>query len=157
MKRLLMVLLLLIPVVANAEVAITYGQDVVHATGDEFAELRYIDTSTPFFYGTDYASGWSAYVGTDETIGIEWFYPYRNWEFGLGVENSDTDTSVIGTEWKYQLRIGYLITEHWSVQLLHKSNCSSVCEQVPLMDIFPHGPDDKPNHGYNYLSASFRF
>ena len=164
MKGLLISVLLLLPIAASAgelfedgRVAFTVGFDVAHDPSEPFAELRYIDTRTPFFHGTKYALGWSAFVGTKNTIGAEIFYPYEQWEFGLGIEYSDVVEDVVGTEGKYNLRIGYNITEQWSVQLLHKSNCSYVCERVPLMDVLPHGSEDKVNHGYNYLSLSYRY
>jgi hypothetical protein len=140
----------------QAEWAVSAGADVQHDEGRPFAEIRYLDLDTPFFHGTKYAFSWSAFVGIDETIGAEIFYPYKDWEFGWGIEHSSYQEGMVETEWKYQLRIGYNFTKNWSVQLLHKSNCQKVCTKLPL-DFLPHGSEDKENHGLNYLTASYRW
>ena len=157
MKKVLFILLILVPAIAQAEWAASYGLDARHDMGREYAEVRYLDLSTPFFHGTDYAFGWSAYAGTDNTHGADIFYPYKNWEFGWGVEYSDYQEDLVETTWKYELRIGYNFTKHISAQLLHKSNCKGICGNVPGLSILPHGGEDVSNKGLNYLSLMVRY
>lgn len=145
------------PTIASAEWAAGYGWDVLHDRGAGYGELRYIDTTTPFFHDTDYALGWSAFLGTRNTVGVELFYPYKKWEIGFGVEYSDEGEDVVETAWKYEVRVGYLMTEQWSVQWFHKSNCRDICSKTGLDNILPHGPDDKSNRGFNYVGLMYRW
>lgn len=156
MRKILMLLLVVFSGTASADFALSYGVDIIHDEGAPYTELRYIETDDLFFSEEDYAFGWSAFLGTDNTFGGEFYYPYKNWEVGVGVEYSDAVVDVVETEWKYQFRVGYNFTESLSLQVFHKSNCRDVCTKLPL-DFLPHGPQDKSNKGFNYLSLMYRW
>jgi len=163
----LMLVLLLVPSWSFAEsttedpnnyaISLSIGFDSIHDRGKSYSELRLIDTTTPFFDGTDYAFSWSAFLGTDDTIGVEIYYPYHDWEFGWGIEYSEEGEDVVETVGKYQLRLGYNFTDEWSAQVFHKSNCRDICSKTGLDNILPHGGDSRSNKGYNYIGISYRY
>lgn len=142
---------LLVPVIsfaANGELSVFGGQDVRHDRGASFSEIRYHGGEYMNLYG--HAISWSGYVGNKNTIGIEIFYPVKNWEFGWAIEYSDLAENVVETVGKYQLRIEYNINNWLSFSILHKSNCRDVCTIFPL-NLLPHGDKDQSNKGLNYI------
>lgn len=155
MKNILITFLLLMPTIASAEWAVGTGWDVHHGDGKNYTELRYIDANL-FFEENWYEFGWSAYLGTDNTLGIELYVPLEDWELGFGVEHSDYQADIVETEWKYELRAGYNFSKNWSVQIFHKSNCRDICK-VPVLNMLPSGPDDKSNKGFNYVGLMYRW
>ncbi len=156
MKKILEVILLLLPMTAQSEWAIGTGWDGRHDQGRNYTELRYIDTEL-FFEDKWYEFGWQAFLGTDETIGLEMYFPLKNWELGWGVEHSTFEEDIVETEWKYQIRIGYNFTDQLSAQLWHKSNCRDICTKVPGLSILPHGNDTQSNRGLNYVGLQYRW
>lgn len=151
MKHLMLLAALLVPITgfaANGELSVFSGLDIKYDRDANFNEIRYHGSELINLYS--YSFGWTGYVGNKNTTGIEIFYPYEDWEFGLGVEYSDLDEKVVSTQWKYQVRVEYNINDWLSFGLVHKSNCDYVCTELPL-DFLPHGPKGGVNKGYNYL------
>lgn len=151
MKKLILLAVLLIPVTGFAEddkITVFGGVDTKHDRGEIFSEIRYHGEKHMNFYGYDI--GWSVYIGANNTTGIELVYPYKDWEFGWGIENSDAIENVVETVWKYGIRIEYNINNWLSVGLVHKSNCRDLCTQLPL-DFIPHGSSEHSNRGFNYI------
>lgn len=155
MIRILMIMFFLMSFSAQAEWAVTGGVDIKHDKGETYADLRYLDMFDDD--EPDFGLGWSTYVATTSGVGVELFWRESNVEVGLGAEYSDYDEGMVETLWKYQVRFGYNFTEQWSVQLVHKSNCSYICRDGSFLDFLPHGPRDKANNGYNFLSAQYRW
>ena len=174
MTKVFTILLFLIPSIAYSAVegtttildegttgilSLSYGTDTIHDKGRERVELRYIDKETTLFTWNNriLPIGWSAYADSDRAIGGDLFWFYRNWEVGLGVEYGEVEDDIVETEWKYGFRVDYLLSENWTIQFLHKSNCRDLCSKTGLDNILPHGPKDKSNKGLNYLGLSYRF
>ena len=148
----------------SGELSVFSGIDAYYNTDHNFTELRYTsderiqipnlglnvifnDAATHEI--PSFEIGWSGVIGTDNTIGGDVFVTNNDWLFGLGVEHSRAD-DIVGTAWKYQIRIEYEIVDNLSVGLVHKSNCNKVCEEAGLF-FLPRGPKDLPNSGYNYV------
>ncbi len=151
MKNLILLAALLVPFTSFAapgEHSVFGGQDARHDWGAGYSEIRYHGEKYMDIYG--YTIGWTGYIGSNNTIGIEAFYPYKNWEFGWGMEYSDLAENVVETTGKYQLRIEYNINNWLSFGIVHKSNCRNLCTVLPL-DFLPHGDKNKSNKGLNYV------
>lgn len=147
MKYAIAIILLLTTHTANAEFSIAGGVDLVHDAGRPYAEVRY--------FGEDWKH-WSAWLGTDRSIGAEVYTTVYGLELGLGIENAKGDNTVVSTPWAYQIRFEYPINESWAVGVKHRSNCKMVCDNK-LLDWVPHGEDKDFNHGFNFLYLRHRF
>lgn len=147
MKYAIALALLLTSSIANAEFSIAGGFDIQHDQGRPYAEVRY--------FGEDWRH-WSAYVGTDNTVGIELYTSLFGIELGWGVEYANSGDQIVSTPLAYQLRFEYPINDTWDVGLKHRSNCKKVCNN-DLLDWVPHGEQDSWNNGYNFLYLRHRF
>lgn len=145
-------LLFFLSPIANAEFSIAGGFDIQHDAGRPYAEVRY--------FGEDWEH-WSAWIGTDSSIGIE-LYTTADWiglpklQLGIGPEYAAPGNRIVSTPWAYQIRFEYKLTEQWDIGIKHRSNCKAICNNKYL-EWIPHGEKEDWNHGYNFLYARFRF
>lgn len=117
MKKLVLFLCLFCTPVVYAQMSAAGGFDVRHDPGKPMFELRYFGEDWPY---------WSVYTGTDQTFGIELYYPWKRWEVGLGTEFA-RPTDIVDTRFGYQIRFEYKFNKKWSVGIKHRSNCRDIC------------------------------
>jgi hypothetical protein len=143
----ILALLLTASTTANAEISIAGGVDIAHDAGKPYAEIRY--------FGEEWR-WWSAWIGTDRSIGAEVYTTIYDLEIGLGIENAKSGGEIVSTPWAYQIRFEYPINEKWGIGLKHRSNCKAVCNN-DFLDWIPHGDKEDWNHGNNFLYIRHRF
>ncbi len=144
-KNILLILILLLPLSANADWSIAGGADVVHIEGDLYGEIRYT------------GEHWSVYAGTDQTFGGDFFMTfYQRLLIGAGIETAQYDPEIISTNWAYQFRVEFKITKQWNVMFKHTSNCRSTCDNA-ILDWAPRGDLDSENDGFNYFGLRYKF
>lgn len=140
---------------AQAGVSIAGGQDFGFAKGQQYGEIRYSHDLYEFDGGNIF--GASAYLGSMNTKGAGIYFKGEYLLFGIGVETADEDEDVVDTTDGYELRLEVKVAEHWSVGVKHRSNCSVVCREVPVMNGMKKGPEDKSNHGFNFVIVRYEF
>jgi hypothetical protein len=148
MKHAIALALLLTSSIANAEFSIAGGADFWHDQGRPFIEIRY--------FGEEWRH-WSAYVGNENTIGLELYTTIYGFELGMGIEHANAHTDIVDTTWAYGLRIERQFSKSdWSYGFKHRSNCRTVCDN-DVMKAFRIGSDDSQNAGFNALFLRYRF
>jgi hypothetical protein len=124
--------------------SIAVGIDALHDRGTPYVELRYRNDP------------WSAYFAVDHRDGPRAGADYELFELGpaafsIGLAVARRDEEV-GTVPRYELRLAWPLTERLAVEVVHESNCKSICRNLPLL---PRGPDNQPNDGQNWLVLRF--
>lgn len=148
-KRIILTIVLFLAAQAalgQESLTMAVGGDVIKDVGRPYVELRY--------YGQEWKH-WSFYIVTDETIGIELYYPIGRWQLGLGPEYSRA-TNIVSTNWGYQVRAEYWFKKDWALGIKHRSNCQVLCDN-DVLKAFRIGKDDDRNQGYNYFYVRKRF
>ena len=65
---------------------------------------------------------------------------------GFGAAYLTNTTFINGTQWNFELRLGYLLTPHLEVMVTHFSNCKQLCG-------FSRSG---PNLGWEFLGVAYR-
>lgn len=155
MKQFIVGLLFLTPFTASAGFSVATGVEIGYAEGQQYTEIRYQHDLHKFDGGNIF--GISGYVGSMNTKGIGMYVIDTPVLYGIGVETADRDEDVVATKKGYEIRLEWFITEQLSLGLKHRSNCSVLCRNVPVLNGFPKGPEDENNHGFNFLILRYDF
>lgn len=97
-----------------------------------------------------------AAIGGAPRIGLGLVANPSRFSFGLDVIYAAND-EVVGTSLRYGLHTGVKLTDRYSLELRHESNCRTICADGTLLDFIPHGPENKQNAGYTGLVINYRF
>lgn len=127
--------------------SLALGADVIHDTTPLYTEVRYTKGPYSTWVGLDEGDGLR--VGVDGKI-----YSKGPVSFHLGTILARKDDEV-GTLARYELRLAWTFGKVGAIELIHESNCRSICRDVPGLSILPHGPDGKSNSGENKLVWRF--
>jgi hypothetical protein len=128
-------------------VTVGVGMDVLHARGSPYLEVRRA-SSEDSIYAALFDGG--PHLGYDKRL-----FGVDRLAFHAGIAVAQPDT-LVGTPLRYELRLGYNPAPRFSVQLVHESNCASVCDHPGLRWI-PHGKSHSQNGGSNALTFSYRW
>lgn len=149
----------------DSEFSIAAGVDIIHSNDndleesvdDEYWEIRYrhklfeLDSLL-----IDSGIGFNIHAGAKDTIGVGLYGTFGPFLAGLGIESAEKDL-LTSTQGGYEIMLEWRFHTDWALSLKHRSNCKYVCEQVPLMDVLPHGSESTHNRGWNYLTLRYNF
>jgi len=170
LKNILLTLILLLPLSANAEqftlfggeseFSLALGRDIHKAPEQNYGEIRYREVLSEnglFGWGLGDDFGFSLYAGEMNTYGADIYLTFGKMMFAWGAEIADRTDDVVDSNGGYELLIEYAFTEHWALGIKHRSNCRQICDQVPGFSVLPKGDEDKTNGGYNFLVLRYTF